>query len=56
MTIGYASVSTVRPWRRGRPMGGHHICSGRLMLTVLSAIVEFERGLILQRTNEAPVP
>lgn len=30
---------------------------GKLMLTVLGGIVEFERSLILQRTNEAvPVP
>ena len=39
----------------GRSLGGHYHSSGRLMLTVLGGLAEFERHLILSRTNEGRV-
>jgi DNA invertase Pin-like site-specific DNA recombinase len=39
----------------GEPWADTTTSAGRLMLTVLSGIAEFERDLILQRTNEGRV-
>ena len=37
-------------------MGGHHHAHGRLMLTVLGGLAEFERELIRARTGEGRGP
>jgi DNA invertase Pin-like site-specific DNA recombinase len=39
-------------WSLGEPWADTTSPHGRLMLTVLSGVAEFERDLIFQRTNE----